>query len=305
MKSMMDDDQRTIQRLYNYNSDESYEDGDLEIDLEFENEKVLSIHEQDEPLDLSMKKISDDYLIDKVTLPTLDISQKFNLDIKEKKPNNSNSDNSNKGSVVTEDEIFKLLDPYVKKVRKKFTCTICDIKFINKVKAVTHVENKHVECLQYKCPLCRASKGTRLAYESHLRRGHSANVRDYSPVIRCKKIFEVKSESQISNKESQVAQQYDLDFVTFLRISLSPTGKSDSDPQARLAEWVDHEQGIFRINNKSLFARSWYMFKGIECGTWDQLYTSVLMEFIDRSIIKQLGSDGLVFQVFCIKQLLK
>ena len=78
-----------------------------------------------------------------------------------------------------------------KSLDKKFSCTVCEIKFGQKLKAVTHVENKHVDCLQYKCPLCRASKGTRLAYESHLRRGHGARVMDYIPVIKYKKIFSV------------------------------------------------------------------------------------------------------------------
>ena len=55
-----------------------------------------------------------------------------------------------KGSVFTEAEIAKLLDTYVKSVDKKFSCTVCDIQFGQKGKAVTHVENKHVDFLQYK-----------------------------------------------------------------------------------------------------------------------------------------------------------
>lgn len=43
----------------------------------------------------------------------------------------------------------------------------------------------------------------------------------------------------------------------------------------------------------------------MESGTWSDVYDSVISEFINRSIFKQLPSDDLVFQVFCIKQLLK
>ena len=78
-------------------------------------------------------------------------------------------------------------------VNKKVICNVCKVKFVNKEKAKTHIENKHVDCLLYKCPLCRVTKVTRLAYESHLRRGHGARVKDYSPLIRLRKNFMVKS----------------------------------------------------------------------------------------------------------------
>merc|ERR1712045_478931 len=134
-----------------------------------------------------------------------------------------------KGTFLTDLEVTKLLEPYVKVVHKKFLCTVCDMKFVNKVKALTHVENKHVDCLVYKCPLCRASKVTRLAFESHLRRGHNARTDEHSPLIKCKKKFCVKSEAQSSGGAGETARpggghQYDLQFVTFLRHSLASTG---------------------------------------------------------------------------------
>ena len=110
------------------------------------------------------------------------------------------------------------------------------------------------------------------------------------------------------------------------------------------AEWLDREQGIFKINNRQEFATSWYTFKvskyfcshsrwanieklfcgrglinackakkiestfdvqGLDHVSWESLYSSVITSFRERNILKQLSSDELVFQVFCIKQLLK
>ena len=236
-------------------SDDTCDDyRDLEIDLDYQPIRLES-REQIEPLDLSMKSLKHEYVNTKPKLPKVDIQPNFNFalfdeNIEEKIPQ-SNKDS--KGAIITEKELASLLAPYVKTKLKRFCCTICDIKFVSSEKAVTHVENKHVSCLQYKCPLCRASKGTRLAYESHLRRGHGARVQDYTPVIRCKKGFSVCDESQTSKEDSQAGEQYDLQFVTFLRAALEDDGS--------YAEWVDHEQGIFRINNRHSFARMWYRFK--------------------------------------------
>eukprot|EP00090_Calanus_glacialis_P036228 TRINITY_DN6181_c1_g1_i14.p1 TRINITY_DN6181_c1_g1~~TRINITY_DN6181_c1_g1_i14.p1 ORF type:complete len:302 (-),score=67.74 TRINITY_DN6181_c1_g1_i14:18-923(-) len=272
-------------------SDENFEEyGELEIDLDY--------NDNDQPLDLSMKHKSNNHnlTVKETKLPTCDINfSKFD--------NNNVTTNQNDNTVkfMTELEVTKLLEPYVKSVHKKFSCTVCDMKFGSKVKAVTHVENKHVDCLQYKCPLCRASKGTRLAYESHLRRGHGARVMDYHPVIRSKKIFSVKSEALIGHREPQSGQPYDLQFVTFLRQRLC-SGKQSLETSV---EWIKQEHGIFKINNRHQFATAWYRFKGNELGTWDTLYKSVIKEFIDRNIFKQISSDDPVFQVFCIKQLLQ
>ena len=125
-----------------------------------------------------------------------------------------------------------------------------------------------MDCLQYKCPLCRASKGTRLAYESHLRRGHGVKVKDYSPLIRCKKMFSVKSEAQSSKTEIQVCQPYDLQFVTFLRQILGMVQESNAPPSnwhktIPCAEWIDQVQGIFKINNRHQLSTMWAKFKVI------------------------------------------
>ena len=120
------------------------------------------------------------------------------------------------------------------------------MKFQQKAKAMSHLEKKHVDCLQYCAVLCRASKGTRLAYESHLRRGHGARVMDYHPVIRSKKMFSVKSEEQIGHVEHQAEQPYDLQFVTFLRQWLC-SGKQPLE--TTFVDWIDQDQGIFSINN--------------------------------------------------------
>jgi len=293
------------------NSDENFEEeGDLEIDLDYNN---YDDHNNDEPLDLSIKSINktfddQDDDIRKAKLPTIDIQPAFNFSDFEN--NNERVEQfDNKGKVMTEQEVSRMLDPYVKSVHKKFSCTVCEMKFVSKLKAVTHVENKHVDCLQYKCPLCRASKGTRLAYESHLRRGHGAKVNQYSPHIRCKKQFLVKSEAQNSKIETEVCQPYDLQFVTFLRHILSTSkevNQSNNNWQGMVipcADWVDQEQSIFRINNRHEFSLRWYKFKGVESESWDCLYKSVVAEFINRNIFKKLPGD-LVFQVFCIKKLL-
>ena len=246
-------------------SDENYEEeGDLEIDLGYDD---YVDDTNDEPLDLSMKSISKNYehvnIVTKATLPIIDIQPTFNFS--EFENNNVTAPkNDNKGKIMTEKEISSLLDPYVKSVHKKFSCTVCDMKFVSRVKAVTHVENKHVDCLQYKCPLCRASKGTRLAYESHLRRGHGVKVQDYSPHVRCKRQFSVKSEAQSSKSEPQGCQPYDFQFVTFLRHILS-SGQEMQQTTTSIpcAGWLDQDQGIFRINRRQEFSIRWYAFKVI------------------------------------------
>ena len=257
------------------------EEGELEIDLDYNDYVEVAIkEEEEEPLDLSMKTLSrrcDDTPIDlhKPKLPRLELKPNFKLfnfetkkkqiEVAEHKVTVSEPESplENKGTFLTELEVTKLLDPYVKTVHKKFMCTVCDMKFVNKVKALTHVENKHVDCLAYKCPLCRASKVTRLAYESHLRRGHNARTDQHSPLIKCKKKFCVKSEAQSSGGAGEAARpggghQYDLQFVTFLRHSLASTGTG--------AAWLDQDQdqAIFRITNRDIFAKRWFAFKVIE-----------------------------------------
>ena len=305
-------------------SDENYnEEGELEIDLDYDDFVDVKNIESDIPLDLSMKPKTQNDDDKKAKLPTINIQPNFNMsDFANNNVTTAHTDK--KGRTITEKEVIQLLDPYIKSVHKKFSCTVCDMKFATKVKAVTHVENKHVDCLQYKCPLCRGSKGTRLAYESHLRRGHGAKVKDYSPRIRSKRMFSVKSEIQISNIETQSGQPYDLEFVTFLRHILSLGQELDQSRPSwhkaiHCAEWINQDQGIFGINNKHEFTMRWYsfkvienarppqfhfMFQGVNCEPWDSLYSTVIVEFIKRNIFKKLSSN-LVFQVFSIKQLLK
>jgi hypothetical protein len=141
-------------------------------------------------------------------------------------------------------------------------------------------------------------------------------VKDYYPLIRLRKNFMVKSIEQASSLDCRT----DLEFVTFLRHILTlgrevNTSTSICHQGKRCAEWIDQEQSIFKINNRDEFAMEWYEFKvifstilfcqGLEFTSWDFLYTSVITEFISRNILKQLFSDSLIFQVFCIKQLLK
>ena len=277
-------------------SDEDEEEGELEIDLDYNEYVEVSIKEDDEPLDLSMKtlsKLSNNNAplnLIRPTLPRLELKpnfQLFNLETKKPLVSSSSPQSSSdpespadsRSSFMTEHEVTKLLDPYVKIVSKKFLCTVCDMKFANRGKALAHVENKHVDCLQYKCPLCRASKVTRLAYESHLRRGHNTRPEHHSALIKCKKKFCVKSEAQTSGHQVETSEkQYDLQFVTFLRTNLAFPAQpwlhqsqarsdfidqSQSDKRNALVSWVDQDQGIFRIINKDQFSKEWFAFKVI------------------------------------------
>merc|ERR1712106_1234480 len=107
--------------------------------------------------------------------------------------------------------------------------------------------------------------------------------KDYSPHIRCKKQFSVRSEAHRSKSEPQGCQQYDFQFVTFLRHILS-TGQEIQTSSIPCAGWVDQDQGIFRINSRQEFSIRWYAFKGVDCKFWDCLYNSVIKEFINRNL---------------------
>jgi hypothetical protein len=198
-------------------NEDTDEEGELKIDLDYNDYLTVAIKEEDEPLDLSVKTTSD-ILCDLKTpiLPKLVIRPDLFFSEIDKRKELQVISNASKGSVFTGAEIAKLLDSYVKSVDRKSSCTVCDIKFAQKGKALTHVENKHVDCLQYKCPLCRASKGTRLAYESHLRRAHGEKAKNNNIVIKCKRKFNVKSNEKDSKPETPVGQPYDFEFVTFL-----------------------------------------------------------------------------------------
>ena len=249
--------------------DNSDDEGELKIDLDYDEYTSVAIKEDNVPLDFSVKKISDGF--DKKNIPSIPkIEIKPNLifsKIVEQKGVEVILKGS-KSSILSEADLEKLLDPYMKYAEKKFICTVCDIKFSNKVKIKAHLENKHVECLQYKCPLCRSIKSTRLAYESHIRRGHGVNVKSYSPLIRCKKNFFVKSKDDNESVPKNISQPYDLTFVTFLRHILTLAdeagGTSSSWHQTvTCAEWVQKDQGVFRINNRQELTTRWCSFKVI------------------------------------------
>eukprot|EP00092_Neocalanus_flemingeri_P005883 GFUD01006332.1.p1 GENE.GFUD01006332.1~~GFUD01006332.1.p1 ORF type:complete len:300 (+),score=73.34 GFUD01006332.1:185-1084(+) len=283
--------------------DETYE---LQIDLDYTELKNASQEEQDEPLDLSVKiegiKTKNFKIMD-IKYELCNISDE-DQNIEGKKLHGSNS------TLITETEITDRLVPYVKKLNKKSICSVCDIQFKTKAKALTHLENKHVDCLLYKCPLCKVTKVTRLAYESHIRRGHVVRVKDYSPMIRMSKTFCIKSEAQSNQTDTGCGRSYDLQFVTFLRQMLSLGKEVESFPHTLnkemcCAEWMDKDQGIFRINNRGAFVLGWYAFKGQHCESWDILYSSVIASFIGRNIIKHFNNEDFVFQVFCIRGLLR
>jgi len=287
--------------VHSEEDEEEEGEGGLEIDLDYNDYVSVSLTEEEEeeveePLDLRVGRqqgaAKEERLMPNCGLPL---------------SSSHSPEEVGKGTLLTEKDVISLIDPYIGWDRKRAVCTVCDIKFVKREKARAHLENKHLDCLQYKCPLCRASKVTRLAYESHLRRGHSAKARDYQPQIRLKRRFGLKVDNK-GGGEGRSLAQYDLEFVTFLRGMLSiGSGEEQLSWHRALApaEWLDREQGVFRINNRQEFATSWYTFKGLDHVSWESLYSSVITSFRERNILKQLSTDELVFQVFCIKQLLK
>ena len=254
--------------LENDNICDKYDNIELQIDLDY-NDNLNSSEQNDEPLDLSIKRTEkEDHGIVIKKFKANNVGCRFNFNFSNYQCNYEVKTNSSdiKSPSVTERDISLLIDPYIKSVNKRVICTVCEVKFVNKEKAKTHVENKHVDCLQYKCPLCRVTKVTRLAYESHLRRGHGARVKDYCPLIRLRKNFMVNSEKKTSNLNCR----NNLEFVTFLRHILS-LGQEEEVISTHTwhktipcAEWIDQDQGIFRINNRQEFAMGWCTFKVTE-----------------------------------------
>lgn len=84
----------------------------------------------------------------------------------------------------------------------------------------SHVENKHVDCFQYKCPGCRTTKTSRLAFDCHTRSRHAAARNTMLPLLRLKRQFSVKNSATAaaSSPEKKENKGYDLHFVTFLRL---------------------------------------------------------------------------------------
>ena len=69
-----------------------------------------------------------------------------------------------------------------------------------------------------------------------------------------------------SKPENPVGQPYDFEFVTFLRhiLSLDQEATQSSftwHKTVTCAQWIDQDQGVFRVNNKQEFATGWYTFK--------------------------------------------
>ena len=91
---------------------------------------------------------------------------------------------------------------------------------------------------------------------------HGVTFKNNSPIIKINKKFGVNIPSEVDAADSTIVKSYDLEFVTFLREILN-LGK-EVDPSSRSwhtaipsAEWVDQEQGIFRINNREEFCTMW------------------------------------------------
>lgn len=247
-------------------------------------------------------------------------------------------------------DLGRLILPYLHAdtAGRKICCTVCGMKFTHLVKGLNHIENKHLDCLQYKCFLCKSIKNSRLAFDCHMRRRHSMDDRTpvIAPLLRLKHPFTIKAErltkskggrgrggaaSQQQQNSSQRSSSYDLQFVTFLRSELGGGGGGgggEAEPErpgkgkvvttvtswhwptpsqnpAQLAVWLHKEQGIFRINCREEFAKKWYQLKEDKEGSWKRLLTEVLTIFIEKHIFKSLSPDLPIYQVFCIRQLLK
>ncbi len=153
-------------------------------------------------------------------------------------------------------ELGRLILPYLKEDAAgrggKLTCTVCSMKFTHLVKGLNHIENKHLDCLQYKCSLCKSIKNSRLAFDCHVRSRHSVdnNSRDHrtipvTPLFRLKRPFAIKAErltkskggrgqlhqlQQLQHNLSQRSASYDLQFVTFLRAELASDAAAAERP---------------------------------------------------------------------------
>ena len=136
-------------------SEEEEEEGEggLEIDLDYNDYVSVSLTEEEEeeaeePLDLRVGREEASERKEERLLPTCG-----QIPLSAHSP-----EEVGKGTLLTEKDVISLIDPYIGWDRKRAVCTVCDIKFVKREKARAHLENKHLDCLQYKCPLCRASK---------------------------------------------------------------------------------------------------------------------------------------------------
>ena len=142
-----------LERRVHSEEEEEEGEGGLEIDLDYNDYVSVSLTEEEEPLDLRVgvrgepvvAKNKEERLIPSVGGLPLSSSPHSPEEV-------------GKGTLLTEKDVISLIDPYIGWDRKRAVCKVCDIKFVKREKARAHVENKHLDCLQYKCPLCRASK---------------------------------------------------------------------------------------------------------------------------------------------------
>jgi len=254
----------------------------------------------------------DKSIFNRISVKT-NIFQNLTGESKDKKLKPPSEDSSDWG--LSESDIDHMLDPYVHRINKRISCKVCAMKFFNKTKAKSHVENKHVDCFQYKCPFCKSVKNKRLSYQCHIVAKHSAKKGQFIPKIRMRKQFCVTgveaSSAGEASPDAAVAEKsnsnYDLGFVTFLRTVLAASAATPASWHRVLtcAEWIDIEQGIFRINSPDEFTTRWHQFKETNYISWKTLQATVINSFINRNILKIIDQDELVFQVFCIRKLLK
>ena len=139
---------KMLERRVHSEEEEEEGEGGLEIDLDYNDYVSVSLTEEEEeeveePLDLRVGRepaAKEERLLSSVPLSA------------------HSPEEVGKGTLLTEKDVISLLDPYIGWDRKRAVCTVCEIKFVKREKARAHIENKHLDCLQYKCPLCRASK---------------------------------------------------------------------------------------------------------------------------------------------------
>ena len=138
--------------MHSEEDEEEEGEGGLEIDLDYNDYVSVSLTEEEEeeveePLDLRVGRqqgaAKEERLMPNCGLPL---------------SSSHSPEEVGKGTLLTEKDVISLIDPYIGWDRKRAVCTVCDIKFVKREKARAHLENKHLDCLQYKCPLCRASK---------------------------------------------------------------------------------------------------------------------------------------------------
>ena len=115
-----------VEYLENNNKCEYDYSSELHIDLDY-NDNMNIVKENDQPLDLSIKKVNDNK-VDASYSEQMNFSHQL-----------EDKTSVIKIPVVTERDIYVLIDPYLKSFNKKVICNVCKVKFVNKEKAKTHV----------------------------------------------------------------------------------------------------------------------------------------------------------------------